>query len=148
MVYYSFLYYLLVYVPYFCCWGNMYDLLNPPAHWRSLQIRKPNNLRSDSPRYRTPAPSNISALSFSNITNTHLPFCTQPTKKTLPDITNKPFCLFFSTSVISVNCHAKTYTFSQTGTSSFMFHPTSNASQYWSTVQLTWCLRTLDLKQD
>lgn len=94
MVYCSFLYYLLVYVPYFCCWGNMYDLLNPPAHWRSLQIRKPNNLRSDSPRYRTPAPSNILALSFSNITNTHLPFCTQPTKKTLPAITNKHFVCF------------------------------------------------------
>lgn len=146
MVYYSFLYYLLLYVPYFCCWGNMYDLLNPPGHWRSLQTRKPNNLRSDSPRYRTPAPSNILALSFSNIRNTHLPFCTQPMKKTPPPITNTPFCLLFFQHLSYFCLLSHKDTFSQTGTPSFMFHPTCNASQYWSTLWQTWCLRTLALK--
>lgn len=58
----------------------MHNLLNPSGHWRSLQIRKPSQRRSDSPRYRTPAPSNILATSFSNVTNMHLPLCTKPAK--------------------------------------------------------------------
>lgn len=54
MVYYSFL---CSYIPYFCWWGNSYGLLNPPAHQRPLQTRKPSKLRSESPSYWTPAPS-------------------------------------------------------------------------------------------
>lgn len=91
MVCHSFLYYLLLYIRYFCCWGNTYDLLNPPGYQRSLQTRKPNKLGSDTSRYRTPAPSNILTVLFSNITSMHLPLCTKYTCETLPSIKNKAF---------------------------------------------------------